>query len=167
MNKFTIAESSKDQIEGLNNELPVLYKILIGNRYFLHKGKTLNESLKRFLDDVFRGIRGLKSCPKEYANVVAYCKKYPAINKVSVSVVLNDNPENVLKMEEAMYKVIADDPESLNDPEIKPYKPEWMLRDVVNERCENCLTVGIVDGKKTKFNFCPICGRVNKSNIKL
>ncbi len=78
MNKFSVIEYP----EVKNDSNPVLYKVNFANRYYIHKGKKLRDSVDRFLDDVDRGMRG-KSCPPDFAHVVEYCKKHPQVYKVS------------------------------------------------------------------------------------
>lgn len=153
MNKFTIAE-----LPETNKDLPILYEIHIGSKYYLHKGKTLKESLDKVLDDVFRGIRDKNYSPA-YSFFVKYCKTYPALHRVSVNVVLNDVPKKVLAMEDKRYKQMQSDECTLNNLEIKPYKPEWMLKEIFQERCATCIPDGIINGKKLKFKFCPNCGK--------
>jgi len=140
---------------------PVLYKIELGNRYYLHKGKTLRESAERFLEDIFRGMRG-KSCPEAYSKVVEYCKLYPQVYRSNIEVVLNDDADKILKKEASLYKSMKNNFESLNRTDLEPYKPEWMIKQSLQKRCENPITEGIVNGKKIKFKFCPNCGRLNK-----
>lgn len=158
MNKFIITS-----IPDIDNEKPVLYKVFIGTKgaYYLHKGKKLKESVDRFLDDVYRGMRS-KGCPEFYSKVVEYCNKFPAIHQVSVEVIYSGEPSAVLKKEAALYKTMKKDSLSLNRLDIEPYKPEWMLRDTFQKRCENCIKSGIVNAKKITFKFCPNCGRLNK-----
>lgn len=158
MNKFQITN-----IPDTNEDQPVLFRLLIGNngKYYLHKGKKLQESAERVLDDVFRGLRG-KKCPEEYSEVIKYCQKFPAIHKIGIEVVFNGDPEKLLKKEDALYKAMKNDDLSLNRLDLPPYKPEWMLKQALQKRCENCLKSGIVDGKKITFKFCPNCGRLNK-----
>jgi hypothetical protein len=141
----------------------VLYKVTFGNsgKYYLHKGKKLDESVDRFLDDVYRGMRG-KGCPDTYSKVVDFCKKYPAIHKVGIEIVSNAPPDTILKKEAALYKSMKKDEDSLNRLDIAPYKPEWMIREALQKRCENCLKSGVIGKKKTAFKFCPNCGRLNK-----
>lgn len=164
MNKFIIAEMPNE------NELdllqPVLYKIHIGTRYYLHKGKTLKESVDKLLDDVFRGMRG-KKYPEQYSKLIEYCNKYPSVHKVVVELVFNGVPDKLLKMETKLYKEMANDDISLNRLDIEPYKPEWMIKETLQKRCTECLT-HILYGEKGKpskklvFKFCPNCGRLNK-----
>lgn len=157
MNKFLITE-----IPVVEDETkPVLYKIWIGKRYYLHKGKALKDSAERFLDDVFRGMRS-KSCPEAYTKVVEYCALHPQIYKASLDVVLNSDPAKVLRKEAIMYKAMKTDEESLNRLDLEPYKPEWMIRQSLQARCEICVKTGIVNGKTMAFKFCPNCGRLNK-----
>jgi len=150
MNKYSIAERVEVDIA-----YPVLYKIEIGKKYYLHKGKRLEDSLNKFLDDLFRGVRA-----NEYKGVlhkaVDYCKKYPAIHKVSVNVVFNGNAEELLALEDKIYLEMATDDNSLNDTNIPPYKPEWMLKTFI-KRCAKCPSVGIVYGEEMVFNYCPKC----------
>lgn len=155
MNKFSIIEYPKT-----DDTKPVLYKVFFANRYFVHKGKKLRESVDRFLDDVDRGMRG-KVCPPDYANVVDYCKKHPQVYKVTIEVLLNDVPAKLLKMEDRLFKGFKNDPEALNDPQKPAYRPEWMLKDIYQQRCDPCITNGTIEGKKTKFRFCPNCGHLN------
>jgi hypothetical protein len=141
---------------------PVLFKVFFGNKYYyLHKGKKLKESTDRFLDDIYRGMRG-KICPEYYSEVVKYCNKHPQVYKVTIEVVLNDEPDKILRKETALYKSMRKDPEALNRLDIEPYKPEWMLRDSYQKRCENCIKSGVIGSKKISFKFCPNCGRINK-----
>ena len=159
MNKFSISELPKTDAEK-----PVLYKVYFSDRYYLHKGKVLSDSLNRFLDDVFRGARG-KKYPDAYSEVVKHCIKYPSMYKVSVELVLNSEPDKLLKKETVLYKAMKNDDLSLNRLDIAPYKPEWMLKQSLGKRCdtEACITSGIITGKKkTSFQFCPRCGRLNK-----
>jgi hypothetical protein len=156
MNKFSIAE-----IPEYDGSKPVLYKIFLGNKYYLHKGKTLQESAERFLDDVFRGIRN-KSCPEAYSKVVDYCIKHPQVYKAMLEVILNSDPDKILRKEVLMYKAMKNDEESLNRTDLEPYKPEWMIKVGLQKRCDNPITEGIVNGKRLKFKFCPNCGRLNK-----
>lgn len=46
--------------------------------------------------------------------------------------------------------------------DIPIYKPEWMLKATYQQRCDSCITTGIVSKKKVIFKFCPNCGRLNK-----
>lgn len=158
MNKFTTAP-----LPPVNDEKPVLYKVFFSNMYYLHKSKTLKEGVDRFLDDIFRGIRG-KVSPESYSEVVKYCLKYPAIHRVSVELVLNADPDKILKKELAMRKSMKNDPCSLNRLDLEPYKPEWMIKQALQKRCDNdsCIKSGVVSGKKQSFRFCPNCGRLNK-----
>lgn len=155
MNKFIVTE-----YPATDETKPVLYKVYFANRSYLHKGKKLRESVDRFLDDVDRGIRGMKY-PDSYSEVVKYCQQYPQVHKVMVEVVLNAEPAKLLRKETAMYKAIKNDPETLNRLDIEPYKPEWMLKEVFQKRCDPCLKTGVVSGKKIAFRFCPNCGHIN------
>lgn len=169
MSKFQISEIKTYNKEGdvipVNEELPVLYKVFVGSngKYYLHKGKVVRDSAKRLMDDVDRGMRGLKY-PEQYAELVAYCKKFPAIYKVTAEVVLNAEADKILKKEKALFKVIKKDENNLNNhnPKFPPYTPEWMTKHSLQKRCENPITEGVVNGKKLKFRFCPNCGRLNK-----
>jgi hypothetical protein len=154
VNKFIITS----QPEVPNKENPVLYKVIIGKNYYVHKGKELMPSVEKFLDDVYRGIRD-KKYPEQYSEVVKYCKAYPQIYQVSVELILNDTPDKILKKEAHLYKSMKNDTQSLNNLEIPQYKPEWMLRHVFQEKCAVCPKNGIIDNKKVKFKFCPNCGR--------
>lgn len=165
MNKFTIAKTLNE--EKLKDETkPVLYKIHIGNKYYLHKGKVLRDSVEQFFDNVFRGMRG-KSCNEAYSKVVEYCKKYPAIYSYTVDIVFNGDPDKLLKLEEKMYKSMAKDEDCINRLDIPPYKPEWMIKATYQARCTECVTHILygAKGEKSKkmiFKFCPNCGRLNK-----
>jgi hypothetical protein len=143
-----------------NPEKPVLYKIILGKKYFIHKGKDLKASTEKFLDDVFRGMRN-KGCPDAYKNVVHYCNTNTALYKVSVEIILNADPDKILRKEDQLYKNI-DEEVCLNNPEVPPYRPEWMIKQSLQKRCETCITTGSINNKKTKFKFCPHCGRLNK-----
>ena len=144
-----------------NEELPVLYDVLFAGRHYLHKGKKLKESADRFLEDVFRGMRD-KSCPQQYQKVVDFCKKYPAIYQVQLSLIMNETAPKILKKEKALLKKRIKDEYSLNRTDMEPYTPEWMLKESMQARCDNPVTEGIVGGKKLRFKFCPNCGRLNK-----
>lgn len=157
MNKFSVIEYP----EVKNDANPVLYKVNFANRYYIHKGKKLRDSVDRFLDDVDRGMRG-KSCPSDYVHVVEYCKKHPQVYKVSIEVILNDVPAKLLRAEDRLFKGFKSDQETLNDKEAKSYRPEWMLKEIYQERCDPCISSGVVGGKKMKFRFCPNCGHVIK-----
>lgn len=158
MNKFTT-----NQLPETKEEKPVLYRVFFSNMYYLHKSKTLKDGLDRFLDDVFRGIRGMKY-PESYSEVVKYCLKYPAMHKIMVEVVLNSEPDKVLRKETAMYKAMKNDPLTLNRLDIEPYKPEWMIKQSLGKRCDKdaCIKAGTIGNKKQSFKFCPNCGRLNK-----
>lgn len=164
MNKFTIAKVLN--AETIDTTKPVLYKIHMGTKYYLHKGKDLHDSAIQFLDNVFRGMRGKTSLPA-YANVVAYCKQFPAIYSVVLEVVANKDPDKILALEDKMYKSMAKDSLTLNDLSIPPYKPEWMLKSTYQARCTECITHILYGAKGEKmkkmvFKFCPNCGRLNK-----
>jgi hypothetical protein len=154
MHKFIIQDVPKTDPEN-----PVLYKVQFGNMYYLHKGKLLFDSIEKFLDDVFRGMRG-KKCSESYSKVVEHCRKYPALHKVSIEIVLNGEPEKILKKEAQLYKTMAKDKLSLNRTDIEPYKPEWMIKSSLQKRCGDCIQSGIIDDKKMLFKFCPVCGRL-------
>ncbi len=159
MTKFIIAKLPDD----IDPSQYVLFKVFFGaqGRYYLHKGKELSVSLNKLLEEVFRGMRG-KSCRDDYSKIVKYCTDNPSVNKVSVEVILNSDGEKILKREDKEYKAMAKDDLSLNRLDIKPYKPETWLRDILQDRCEKCISTGTLAGKKTKFKFCPNCGRVIK-----
>jgi hypothetical protein len=159
MNKFIIAEMPKE--DEINQNNPVLYRIHIGTRYYLHKGKILKDSVNKLLDDIFRGIRG-KIYDERYSLLVEYCAKYPAIHKVVVELISNDVPAKILKLESSMYKTMKTDELALNRLDIAPYKPEWMIKQSLQARCNECIGKGIINGKSAKFKFCPNCGRINK-----
>lgn len=157
--KFTIVGGLP---EVKNPDNPVLFYVHIASMFYLIKGKKMEETANNFLASIDRALRGLKFQP-EMENVVAYCKKHPGINKVSVELVLNGTPQSVLTKEAQLLKQLKKDPASLNNPDVPQYKPEWMLKEVYHKRCEGeCINVGIVDGKKMKFRFCPNCGHVPK-----
>lgn len=158
MTKFTLGA-----LPPTDTTKPVLYKVGFSDKYYLHKSKTLKEGVERFLDDVFRGMRG-KSCPESYSEVVKYCLKYPAIHKVSIEVILNSEPDKILRKEAALYKSMRLDQKSLNRLDLEPYKPEWMIKQALGKRCDNgaCMKSGIIGTKKQLFKFCPNCGRLNK-----
>lgn len=161
MNKFTVAAMPIQE----DKDNPVLFKVELGSRYYIHKGKALAESVNRLLDDVFRGVRD-KKCPDHYSLFVEYCKRYPAINKVTVSILLNDTPAKVLAAEGREYKKMKKDSNTLNRLDLEPYKPEWMLRAKFQEKCNECVIyywTGIsMSAKQVKAKFCPNCGRANK-----
>jgi hypothetical protein len=158
MNKFSVEEYPEtDEIN------PVIYKVHFANRYYVHKGKKLRESVDRFLDDIDRGTRD-KQYPEDYAEVVKYCRTHPQVHKVAIEVLLNDVPAKLLKLENKLFKGFKDDPDTLNNPDKLAYRPEWMLKEVFRERCEDngCIKAGVLNKKKVKFKFCPNCGRLNK-----
>lgn len=162
MHKFAIT-----YVDGCDKELdetkPVLYKVWFGNAYYLHKGKKLRESVNRLLEDVFRKMRShVLQVDQQYVNIVAYCNKNTSLYKVSVELIMNDEAPKILKKEASLYKKMHSDPHTLNRMDIDPYTPEWMLRETLQARCENCLHNGVIAGKKTAFKFCPHCGRLNK-----
>lgn len=164
MHKFLMPEYSKEELDKFNQQKPFLYKVYFGKNYILHKSKNYPDGLNRLLDDVYRGMRG-KSHLEHNTNVIAHCNRYPGINKVAVEMILNDDPDKILKEEKRYYREMKLDPLSLNRFDIPPYQPEWMLKQISQERCgdgEKCITSGMVDRKKTKFKFCPKCGRLNK-----
>lgn len=151
-----------DELEAVKNtEMPVLMRINIGTMFYITKGKRFKETVDFFLSDVDRGLRGLKNTPA-VEKVVAYCKKFPQINKVSVDLLYNGQPQAVLTKEAALLKKNKSNPECLNDPNIPQYKPEWMQKDIFHKRCVECNHGGVLDGKKTVFRFCPNCGHINK-----
>ena len=113
------------------------------------------------LDDVFRGIRD-KNYPELYKEVVAFCKKYPSLHKVTVQLAMNDEPKEVLKYEAALFKEMASDKFSLNNLVLGQFKPDWMLREALSDKCSACIKTGVVSGKKMMFKFCPSCGRAIK-----
>lgn len=157
--KFTIQGGIP---EVKNPDQPVLFYVHIASMYFLHKGKKLDDSVNNFLASIDRALRGLKY-DDPIKDAVAYCKKHPGINKVSVELVMNAAPGTILAKEAAMLKQLKKDPSSLNNPDVDQYKPEWMLKEVYHKRCEgDCVGSGIVDGKKMKFRFCPNCGHIPK-----
>lgn len=160
MNKFTVSNIITP--EGFNNDLPVIYKVFFGDndRYYIHKGKRLDESLKNFLYAIDRGIRGGKVLD-EFNLAVKYLKAYPAIHKVKVEVVFNGEPEKVLSKEKALLKVAYKDINSFNDQQFKPYTPQWLEK--ITYKCDEgeCLQAGTVGNKKQKFKFCPNCGNRN------
>jgi ribosomal protein L33 len=90
---------------------------------------------------------------------------------VSVDIVLNDEASKVMLREDQLWKELGGKgyEDCLNRLDIPPYKPEWMLKDKFQSRCEECVTSGILERKnnkkdatKVKFRFCPNCGRLNK-----
>lgn len=157
MNKFLITSTPevKDETK------PVLYKVIIGKNYYIHKGKILKDSANRFLDDVYRGIRD-KGCPENYSKVVEYCKLHPQVYKVSIELISNSQPDILLKKETLLYKSMKNDEYSLNRLDLEPYKPEWMLKQALQKRCDNPILSGTIEGKVKQFKFCPNCGRLNK-----
>ena len=154
MNKFLITSTP----EVPDKESPVLFKILIGNKHYIHKGKEIKQSVDKFLDDVFRGLRD-KVFPDAYIEFVKYCKAYPQMYQVAIQLILNDTPDKILKKEAQLLKEAKKDSNSLNNHDVAQLKPEWMLRHVFQEKCTLCHKNGIIDNKKVKFKFCPNCGR--------
>lgn len=149
-----------------DKEQPVLYKVTFNSGYYyIHKGKELEASCERFLYDVFRGTlppKEGKSAPiisEDYKNVIEYCKKYPQINAVTVQLLFNGNPTDLLKKEKKFYNEGKKDKLCLNNYDKYPYTPEWMIRHKHVDRCDKCVSDGIISGKKTKFVFCPMCGK--------
>ena len=160
--KFIIAEP----IPETNESLPVLYKLHIGNKYYIHKGRKLKESANRLLYDVFRATKNAAKVDSKplviseyYSNLVDYCVKFPQVHKVMIELVLNDTPEKVLAMEAKLLKKASKDIECINRTDLAQYKPEWMLRDKYQKRCESCIESGVIGGKDMKFMFCPQCGK--------
>lgn len=143
-----------------NQELPVLYKVSFNNGYYYyHKGKKLSESANRLLYDVFRATLKDVKVSDDYVNMVAFCKRFPSVVKVSIEVVMNDTPEKILKKEKALFKQWVKDELCLNRIDKLPYTPEWMKRELFVSRCETCPKSGVINDKKVKFTFCPNCGK--------
>ena len=165
MHKFKVIKN--DPPKGYDPEKPVLYKLYFGDKYFLHKGKKLDDSIERLLDDIFRGMRSGKGdkvfkVNEAYSEVVAHCNRNPSLYKVVCEVVLNADPDKILRKEDSLYRQMKSDPQAFNITSIPPYKPEWMVKQSLQKRCENCITTGFINDKKAKFKFCPNCGRLNK-----
>lgn len=158
MHKFIVSEYPAVK----KPDQPVLYKVWFGNKFYVHKGKVLKDSVEKLLDDVFRGIRGL-NCSDLYSNIVAHCKKYPAITRLTVELIANDIPQKIINKEASFYKD-KNNPNSLIDTNKTPYIPEWMLKEKFKKRCEEsgCITSGTVNKKTMKFEFCPNCGHKNR-----
>ncbi len=154
-------------IEGQQKDksLPILFKVIFkSGYYYLHKGKDLNESSERLLYDIFRGIVAYQNgkqlkLSEDILRVVDYCIRYPQINSVRLEVVFNGEPEKLLSIEKKEYNKGKKDPLCLNNFEVYPYTPEWMLRHKYAKRCEKCIKSGVVDDVKMKFIFCPKCGK--------
>ena len=161
--KFIITTKLGELTKDVDESKPVLYKIMFGNtgNYYVHKGKLLVFSLDRLLEEVTRGTVG-KSCSEYYKRIVEYCKSYPGVNKISVELIYNGQPSAVLSKEKALLDKMKKDPYSLNNFELEQLRPEWMLKDIFQKRCDECIPSGVVDGKKTKFRFCPNCGHLIK-----
>jgi hypothetical protein len=159
MHKFII--SNIDEIE-VDPSKPVLYKIHFGSKYYLHKGKTLRESADKLLYDVFRGMISPKAPTEAYRYIIEYCKQKTSLHKVSIEILLNSDPKKILAAEDKFYIKMKGDADSLNNLSVPPYKPEWMIKHTLQARCQACILSGIVNDKKTKFKFCPNCGRLNK-----
>ena len=161
--KFIITTNLGELTKDIDEEKPVLYKIMFGptGNYYIHKGKLLVFSLNRLLEEVTRGTVG-KSCSEYYKGMVEYCKGAPGVNKISIDLIYNGQPSSVLSKEKALLDKMKKDPYSLNNLSIDQLRPEWMLKDIFQKRCAECIPSGVVDGKKTKFRFCPNCGHIIK-----
>lgn len=158
MHKFKV--SYEDSIEVGDND-PCLYLLRLGEYFYIHKSKFYKQGVETLLTVLFRGIRGGKS--QEYLkNVVALCNKYPSLYKVVCTPLYTGSSTNILRKESALLKKYKNDPKCVNNFEIAQLKPEWMLKEKYQERCKSCIKNAIIEGKKKKFNFCPICGRQNK-----
>lgn len=162
MTKFTVVDTIYGK--AFKEDLPVIYKIYFGSngKYYLHKGKRLDDSLKNFLYAVDRGIRGGKYA-EEFHVVVNYLKLYPAIHKVTVEVVFNSEAENILAKEKSLLKSAYKDGDCMNDPKKPPYTPQWLEK--ITFKCDDgkCIRDGVVAKKKQSFKFCPVCGNRNPS----
>jgi hypothetical protein len=134
--------------------------VTFGNfKYYIHKSKNLKEGVNKFLDDVFRGMRGL-SCSEYYKEAVDYCKRYPAVYEVKIDLILNSDPQSVLLREAKELRKYKNNTDCMNY--LPQFKPEWMLKEVYHQRCEKCISYGVVGKIKTQFRFCPNCGHLNK-----
>jgi hypothetical protein len=145
---------------------PVLYEVWFAGKSFMHKGKLLKESVDKFLDAVFRGMKKVKLGQEldtyllPYKEIIEYCNKYPAINTVHISIILNADAPKLLKKEKSLLKKRIKDENCLDTTD--RYTPEWMLKEQRQQRCIEHATVGIIDGKKESFMFCPRCGALIK-----
>lgn len=143
-------------------ETPTLYVIYFSTRYYIHKSKSFTIGLERFLYDIHRKLidEGI-TVSKYYDKVVEYCRKYPQTNRVRVEVVMSGSIDKVIRKEKQLLKVAKDDEFCLNT-ELPVLVPEWANKEIMQKRCLDCITHGIVGDKKMKFAFCPNCGRLNK-----
>lgn len=157
--KFKITYFDTNIVDGNTN--PCLYKLWFAERYYIHKGKDLYSSVNRLLYDVFRKIvRPDVSISEYYEQIVWYCNKYPQINNVSIEVLGYYPPDKIIGVENALLKKAKGDNNCLNVK--NAYIPEWITKEVRKKRCESgCVKFGIVKNKKSKFAFCPECGRRN------
>ena len=160
MTKFNITDTVYG--DKYNKDLPSIFKISFGDtgKYYIHKGKNADDSVKSFLYAVNRGIIGEK-CPPEYHLVVKYLKAYPAIQKVKVDVLFNGEPETILPKEATFLKSAYKDVNCLNDKKVKAYVPQWLEKATYKCKEGECITAGTIGRKKQQFKYCPVCGNRN------
>lgn len=161
--KFIITTNLGKLTANIDEEKPVLYRINFGDtgKYYIHKGKLLVFSLNRFLEEVTRGTVG-KFCSPHYKKASEYCALHPSVNKVSVELIYNGQPSAILSKEKSLLTKIKRDSSALHDHTLEQLRPEWMLKDIFQKRCTECIPFVITDGKKMKFRFCPNCGHLIK-----
>jgi len=157
MHKFTV--KLRNSIS--NPKSPYVYIVWFGEHFYIHKSKEFNKGYEYFLNSVYKGTLD-KFCSDYFKNVVALCKKYPALHKIEIEPVSTGKPQYILRKEKVLLQSYKKDPKCLNNFDKYQLIPEWCSREIYQERCTDCIKSGIIEDKKKKFRFCPNCGRLIK-----
>lgn len=104
---------------------PVVYRIDVGKRYFIWKGKNLDQSLTWLPDDLSNKIlNGAKQNDLLY-ELVNYMRRFRA-HELTVSVLLQtSDPNELIEFERLQLEQAEKDPNCLNTVFV-PHVPKWL-----------------------------------------
>jgi transcriptional regulator of met regulon len=112
-------------IIGDYNSLPTIYRINLGSKFYIWKGKSLRQSMETLSEDIDRLVRNGVAADHLLANVVLHVKRTRPSCTIEV-LLQTDNLAELIEFERTTLINCKENKDFLNKNS-EPYMPKWIL----------------------------------------
>lgn len=122
---YTYPYIFRTDISNIDTSMPALYKIHLGSKYFIWKGKSLKKSVEQNMFDIEKLLRRSEQPSHLFYPAIIHIRRgRPARAEIEI-VLLTEDPELLIAAERDTLADAREDKNCLNTI-YEPHRPKWM-----------------------------------------